>query len=101
MLLSHVIHYVLCINCLSRFTNIQISDDWPSLLSALPCKSLHEAAGYCRNDDNAYKQGRGDADDQGDEEKVSSWEENRENRENREEEAMMSTGFIIGLSEHR
>lgn len=47
-----------------------------SLPVALPRQALHEAAGDRRDDDDAHEQGGGDADDQGDEQEVSSWGRN-------------------------
>lgn len=41
--------------------------------STLPRQTLHEATGNSSDDDDAHKQGRGHADDQGDEEQVSNW----------------------------
>lgn len=41
--------------------------------SALPCQTLHEATGNCRDDDDAHEQSGGHPDDQGDEEQVSNW----------------------------
>lgn len=48
------------------------------LSTALPCQTLHEATGNCRDDDDAHEQSGGHPDDQGDEEQVSNWRGNPE-----------------------
>lgn len=76
--LRHFLHYVLCVTSLRLFADIQKSDSGRLFWSALPRQSLHEAAGYCWDDDDAHEQGRGDADNQRDEEEVSSWGKKKE-----------------------